>query len=117
ATRAASLLRDSCVGFSPTTSLGMQFLIRKNTVRRLGPLKNFFHKRLFLRIAMRREPVNDIRKPTHWADFDDLFQSEHAGRDAGVDAVREPVIALLLRLDDRGRVHARACAEGIASDD
>src|SRR2546423_15714638 len=82
------LLRDSCVGFLPTASLGMQFLIRKDTVRRLGPLKNFLHKWLFLRITVRREPVNDISETAHRPDFDYLPQPEHARQHAGGDAAR-----------------------------
>ena len=59
------------------------------------------------------EPVLHVGEAAHGTDLDLLLLAELAGGDAGVDAIGQPVIALALRLDDRGSVHARRRPERV----
>src|SRR5207248_1669831 len=84
---------------------------------RLGELKQLLRQRLLLRIPMRCKPIDDVGEAAHRTDFNDLFETEHPGWDARINAVREPLASLLLRLDDRGGVYAGAGAEGVPAED
>ena len=61
------------------------------------------------------EPALDVGEAAHRADLDHLVAADHARGHARVDAVGEPVVALLARLDDRGGVDAGAGAERVAA--
>src|ERR1019366_3664136 len=62
------------------------------------------------------EPVGDVRCSAHEADRDLLPAPEGARRNPAVDAIGEPLVALLHRLDDRGGVDAGRGAERVAPD-
>ena len=60
------------------------------------------------------EPMVHVRRPRHVPDADLLLPPEHARRHARVDAVREPRVALRLRLNNGRRVHAGCRTERVA---
>src|SRR5882762_357204 len=64
-------------------------------------------------VSVRLEPEDDIRFAGHRADLDALLASQDRRRHAAVHPIGERAVALAQRLDHRGRVHARAGAEGI----
>ncbi|MFO0003153.1 MAG: hypothetical protein ACK559_18685, partial [bacterium] len=66
---------------------------------------------------MRAEPVLHVARPAHRPDLDRLRAAEHPRGHAGVDPVGEPLIALVLGLDDRRGVHARARAKRVRADE
>ena len=58
-------------------------------------------------VPMRLEPGAHVRDPRHVPNVDALREPEIAGRNAGVNPIRQPRVALLLRLRNRRCVHAR----------
>ena len=107
------LLSTAYCLFLPLPRAIMQLFVRQNPVRRLCELKDLRRQRLFLRVSVRVEPVDHVRQAAHWADLDDLLETEHSRGNSGVNAVGEPVASLLPRFDDRSRVDARPGAERI----
>src|SRR5258707_8555011 len=84
----------------------LYLFIGQKPVGLLGPLENPVHDLVGDRPAASLQPVDDVRFAAHRADGDHLSAPEIPRRDARVDAIREPPVSLLERLDDRGGVAA-----------
>src|SRR5215212_5446774 len=48
------------------------------------------------------KPVDDVRFTTHWTNLDHLFKTKLARRHTRVNNIRQPRIAFLITLNDRG---------------
>src|SRR5437764_12298451 len=86
-------------------------------VRRLGRFEDAVDLLLGRLVAVARQPEDAVRLAAHRTDADALRQAELVGRDARVDAVREPRVAAGDRLRDGRCVHARRRFERVAPDD
>src|SRR5947209_7514102 len=62
------------------------------------------------------QPEDDVRLAAHRPDLDYLLAAEEFGGDAGIDAIRQPVVAFSLRLDHGRRMDAGRGAEGIPAE-
>jgi len=79
----------------------------------LGVGDDLLHEFVARLDAARAEPKAHVGGAGHRADFDLLLAAEHPRGHARVDAIGQPLIALVLRFDDRGGVHARARAKRV----
>src|SRR5688572_15729452 len=78
---------------------------------------NAIDERLVRRYPALLEPVNHVRLAAHRPDLDHLLEPKLARRHARVDDVSQTLIALLVTLDDRGRVYAGRSPKRVASKD
>src|SRR6266851_387209 len=89
----------------------------ESAVACLGPLQHRLGQLLVGGDLVSGEPVLDVGEAAHGTDLDLLRHAHLARRHAAVDAVGEPAVALPLRLDDGGGMHAGGGAERVLAGD
>src|SRR5690606_17715514 len=82
---------------SPCPDQRLELPLRQRVVRPLGGREDPAGQVLVGGIvAVLLEPVLHVRQSGHRPDLDQLLSTDHRGRDGGIDAVRQPRIALEL---------------------
>src|ERR1019366_3126815 len=114
--RAVDQGKRSSSGFSVALDDGHDLVVAQQVPRSLGGLEDRLDEPWAGLEAPLLEPVGDVRCSAHEADRDLLPAPEGARRNPAVDAIGEPLVALLHRLDDRGGVDAGRGAERVAPD-
>src|SRR5439155_19091280 len=82
----------------------------------LFPYTTLFRS-VFRIVAVVLQPILHVGKAGHRRDLDALLEAEFLSGHRAVHAVRQPVVALFLGLDDRSGVHPRARAERVRSEE
>src|SRR5271157_2571453 len=81
----------------------------------LGALEDALHQFGAVGNAAALQPEVYVRLAAHGTDLDDLLHSEIMRRHAGVDAVGQHDVVLVISLDDRRCMHPSASAERVAA--
>src|SRR5580692_10819622 len=89
--------------------------VAQRMIASLCALVNAFDHIVSRRNAAPLQPEQHIRFPAHRTDVDDLLQTEHMRGHARVNRIGQHFIILVIRLDDRRRMHARSRAKGIVA--
>ena len=66
-------------------------------------------------MAPSSKPILHVRQARHRSDLNFLRTAHRSGRNARVDSIRQPGVALLFRFDDGGSVDARTRAERVGA--
>src|SRR6266568_7409026 len=94
----------------------MALLIGEHAIGSLRGFEQLLTRSCVFRIvAVVLQPILHVGQAGHRRDLDALLEAEFLGGHRAVHAVRQPVVALFLGLDDRSGVHPGARAERVGA--